>query len=84
MDSIFRKCKGTAGWFNVVRIARDEPQRYGKNGELLIAYDQTEEHQRRQSSVVSGTDMGRAAKIAEANRASMDGEAEKGFSDEIE
>ncbi|KAF2817095.1 sugar transporter family protein [Mytilinidion resinicola] len=41
MDSIFHK---TTSVFDVVRIARETPRRYGKNGELLIAYDDTEEH----------------------------------------
>lgn len=53
MDSIFRKAHGAAGYFNVVKIAYDEPRRFGKNGELLIAYDETEEHAQRQASVVS-------------------------------
>ncbi len=84
MDSIFRKCHGTAGWFTIVKIARDEPRRYGTNGELLIAYDETEDHQQRQASVVSGTDMGGEAKVAEANRLGSDGDAEKGYAKEIE
>ncbi|KAG7001320.1 hypothetical protein G7Y79_00032g066730 [Physcia stellaris] len=48
MDSIFRNAKG---WFSVVKIAREQPRRYGKSGELLIQYDETEEHARRQASV---------------------------------
>ncbi|KAK8047330.1 Sugar transporter STL1 [Apiospora saccharicola] len=44
MDAIFHKVKGLAGYFQVVDVARKEPQRYGKNGELLIAYEETEEH----------------------------------------
>ncbi|KAI6093160.1 general substrate transporter [Hypoxylon rubiginosum] len=44
MDSIFHKVRGAKGYFSVVGIARDEPRRYGKNGELLIAYEETEEH----------------------------------------
>lgn len=44
MDAIFHKVKGWAGYFQVVDVARKEPQRYGKNGELLIAYEDTEEH----------------------------------------
>jgi hypothetical protein len=36
VDDIFRKTKG---WFNVVSTARHQPQRYGKNGELLIEWD---------------------------------------------
>ncbi|KAK7731965.1 hypothetical protein SLS57_000943 [Botryosphaeria dothidea] len=40
MDTIFHK---TTSIFDVVKVARDEPRRYGKNGELLINYDDTEE-----------------------------------------
>ncbi|EKG12331.1 Sugar/inositol transporter [Macrophomina phaseolina MS6] len=40
MDTIFHK---TTSIFDVVRVAREEPRRYGKNGELLINYDDTEE-----------------------------------------
>ncbi|KAH8812863.1 sugar transporter family protein [Xylogone sp. PMI_703] len=41
MDAIFHKTKN---WFSVVSIARNEPRRYGKHGELLINYDETDEH----------------------------------------
>jgi len=51
IDTIFRKTKG---WFNVVSTAKHEPQRYGKNGELLIDYEQTEEHAIRSHSIASG------------------------------
>ncbi|KAH8664245.1 hypothetical protein BX600DRAFT_436805 [Xylariales sp. PMI_506] len=45
MDAIFHKVKGGAsGYLSVVGIARDEPRRYGKHGELLIDYEKTEEH----------------------------------------
>lgn len=47
MDNIFHKV--TPGWkgvFTVVRQARVEPRWYGKNGELLVDYEETEEHQR--------------------------------------
>ena len=50
MDTIFHK---TDHWWNVVRVAHHEPRRYGKNGELLVAYEQTDEYRRR-SSVASG------------------------------
>ncbi|KAI9802529.1 MAG: hypothetical protein M1833_001601 [Piccolia ochrophora] len=50
MDSIFRKSKG---WFDVVKVAQNEPRRYGKNGELLINYEETEEHAIRRASAVS-------------------------------
>ncbi|KAF8859442.1 major facilitator superfamily transporter monosaccharide [Acephala macrosclerotiorum] len=41
MDSIFQKTKSI---FTVVKRAKEEPRRYGKNGELLINYEETEEH----------------------------------------
>ncbi|KAK9777836.1 putative General substrate transporter [Seiridium cardinale] len=44
MDAIFHKAPGAKGWFSVVKVAREEPRRYGKNGELLIEYEKTEEH----------------------------------------
>jgi hypothetical protein len=50
MDTIFRK---TDSIFKLVGVARKEPHRYGKNGELLVNYEETEEHQRR-ASYVSG------------------------------
>ena len=46
MDSIFRKCHSYLG---LVKIARDEPRRHGKKGELLVNYEETEEHARRAS-----------------------------------
>jgi hypothetical protein len=33
IDTIFRKMKG---WFDVIGVARDEPQRYGKESRLSI------------------------------------------------
>ncbi|KAI9849863.1 MAG: hypothetical protein M1837_000077 [Sclerophora amabilis] len=50
MDAIFRK---TTNYFNCVSIARSEPRRYGKKGELLINYEDTEEHAQRLQSVAS-------------------------------
>ncbi len=44
MDSIFHKVTGWSAWFSVVHQAKIEPRRYGKKGELLIDYEQTEEH----------------------------------------
>ncbi|KAF3491792.1 putative MFS sugar transporter [Arthroderma uncinatum] len=44
MDSIFRKTKSI---FTAVKVARETPRRYGKNGEVLIDYNETEEHQTR-------------------------------------
>lgn len=59
MDEIFHKVHGWQGAFTVVKVARDKPRRYGKRGELLIPYEDTEEarevEHRRRSSVVSST-----------------------------
>ncbi|KAI1199978.1 general substrate transporter [Nemania serpens] len=44
MDAIFHKVHGAKGFLDVVRVAREEPLRYGRDGELLIAYDETAEH----------------------------------------
>lgn len=58
MDEIFHEVSGWRGAFTVVKVANQKPRRYGKNGELLIAYDDTveaQEVQRRKSSVVSAT-----------------------------
>jgi hypothetical protein len=46
MDSIFQKTKNI---FTVVWTAKHEPRRYGKNGEMLINYEESEEHFRRAS-----------------------------------
>lgn len=44
MDSIFHKVSpGWKGVFQVVHQAKVEPRRYGKNGELLMDYSDTEE-----------------------------------------
>lgn len=41
VDTIYRKTKG---WLDIVSIAANEPLRYGKHGEFLIDYEETEEH----------------------------------------
>jgi len=57
MDEIFHDTHGLKGVLDVVKIAREKPRRYGKNGELLIDYAGTEEarhvEDRRRSSVVA-------------------------------
>lgn len=50
MDVIFRKTTGLRGWFTVVNRAYVEPRRYGKHGEILIDYEETEIHQARRAS----------------------------------
>jgi len=57
MDEIFHQVHGFKGIFTVVKVAREMPRRYGKNGELLINYDETEEarrvSERRRSSIAA-------------------------------
>ncbi|KAL9066680.1 MAG: hypothetical protein Q9157_007056 [Trypethelium eluteriae] len=53
MDSIFMK---TDSIFTAVKVAKEEPRRYGKNGELLLSYEDTDLHmraERRKSSVAA-------------------------------
>jgi hypothetical protein len=54
MDEIFRK---STSIFDVVSVARDTPNRYGKSGELLINYLDTEAAHgaRRRSSLIEPT-----------------------------
>jgi len=47
MDSLFHKTKNI---FAVVWVAKHEPCRYGKYGEVLIEYEETGEHERRMSN----------------------------------
>ena len=61
MDEIFHDVSGFKGAFTVVKVAHDKPRRYGKNGELLINYDDTEEARRvsmRRNSSIAGQGMG--------------------------
>ncbi|KAF2185968.1 general substrate transporter [Zopfia rhizophila CBS 207.26] len=51
MDTIFHK---TTSIFNCVSIARNEPRRYGKNGEVLINYEEAEEMERRSNVAAQG------------------------------
>lgn len=53
MDEIFQDVHGFKGAFDVVKVAKHKPHRYGKNGELLISYEETETATRRRSSVGS-------------------------------
>jgi hypothetical protein len=49
MDTVFHN---TDSYLGVVHQAKILPRRYGKNGELLINYEDTEEHRR--SSIATG------------------------------
>jgi hypothetical protein len=69
MDEIFHK---TTTPFDVVKVAHDMPRRYGKRGELLINYADTEEArdtERRRSSVTgAGAGVGRGGILAEEEK----------------
>lgn len=56
IDTIFIKTKS---WFGAVSVAKNQPLRYGKNGELLIDYENTEEHFHRVSSAAHGRVVGK-------------------------
>lgn len=77
MDTIFRKCRSV---LTVVKIAKEEPQRYGKSGELLIHYEETEEHRQRQASVGAGigTEKPRREAVEHIDHANPDYSAENG------
>jgi hypothetical protein len=87
MDSIFQKTHRESNGsflqplFNIVKIAKTEPCRYSKNGEVLINYEETEEHreaERRRSSVVGGEK--RSTKAVENTSKTDPGDhAENGF-----
>jgi hypothetical protein len=67
MDEIFHK---TTNPFNVVKIAHDMPHRYGKKGELLVDYADTEQArdaERRRSSVVGAEKASETAEHVENN-----------------
>ncbi|KAI2470834.1 general substrate transporter [Annulohypoxylon bovei var. microspora] len=67
MDSIFHKVHGAQGYFSVVHVAEMEPRRYGKNGELLIAYEETDEHKAHVTRPARGS---ASASIDDAEKAS--------------
>lgn len=54
MDEIFHDVSGLKGALDVVKVSLIKPRRYGKKGELLINYNDTEEArnaERRRSSL---------------------------------
>ena len=75
MDSIFRR---TTSIFNVVKIARETPRRYGKNGELLVAYDETDEHRERVGAVTQDE---KATAFPDKSNVNPYNDAENGHSD---
>ena len=57
MDEIFQDVHGLRGALDVVKVSLTKPRRFGKNGELLIKYEETDHYrsvaERRRSSVAS-------------------------------
>ena len=57
MDEIFQDVHGLKGALTVVKVSLEKPRRFGKNGELLIAYEETDAYRntstRRRSSIAS-------------------------------
>ena len=77
MDEIFHQVHGFKGIFSVVKVAREMSRRYGKKGELLINYDETDGarrmSERRRSSIAVQEAGGARKKFS----ASPDGSGEK-------
>lgn len=82
MDEIFHKVHGWKGAFSVVKVAKTMPRRYGKHGELLIAYEDTEEAravgEMRRNSAVSAGAAEKAARTTDGAemREDLDGKSE--------
>jgi hypothetical protein len=67
MDEIFRAVHGFKGAFTVVKVAHEMPRRYGKKGELLINYEETDVARRmseRRHSSVAAQEAGVARKFS--------------------
>lgn len=65
MDEIFQETHGLRGAFDVVKIAKEKPRRYDKNGNLLINYDDTEYAHRRHSAAAGGLAQGKLQEKSE-------------------
>lgn len=69
--------------FTIVKIAKEEPHRYGKNGKVLINYEETQDHLRRASYVSDKSGTGRA--VENVQYANPDHRIETGFAgDKVE
>lgn len=73
IDEIFHEVHGFKGIFDVVKVAREKPRRYGKRGELLINYEDTEEARKiseRRRSSIAAQEVGSAAAGLRGEKAS--------------
>jgi hypothetical protein len=85
MDEIFHK---TTNPFDVVQIAHELPHRYDKHGNLLIAYNETDEFlqigERRRSSVARGASLTGAGGVGAAEHGNGVKDEEKGITEHRE
>ena len=68
MDEIFHDVHGIRGAFDVVKVSLTKPHRFGKKGELLISYEETEAYKRvgeRRRSSLAAQGMPEPRKIEE-------------------
>ncbi|KAK7743927.1 hypothetical protein SLS53_003949 [Cytospora paraplurivora] len=76
MDEIFQEAHGLKGALDVVKISIHKPRRYGKKGELLINYDETEYHMRHSTMASNGLNHHNADKEEKSETDCMTGVSE--------
>lgn len=54
MDEIFQECHGFKGALDVVKVAKEKPQRYDEHGNLMINYDTEIAHRRHPAAAEAG------------------------------
>lgn len=77
MDEIFQESRGLKGALDVVKNSFNKPRRYGKNGELLIDYDETEYHRRHLGITESGLQHRSPASEEKGGSDGVDGTSEE-------
>lgn len=77
MDEIFQEAHGLKGALDVVKISLNKPRRYGKNGELLINYDETEYHKRHAGAAHTGLQHRNASYQEKSETSGLDGTSEE-------
>ncbi|ROW10272.1 hypothetical protein VMCG_01923 [Cytospora schulzeri] len=77
MDEIFQEAHGLKGAIDVVQISLNKPRRYGKHGEVLIDYDETDYHRRHTSAAHTGLQHRNAAFQEKNETDGMDGTSEE-------
>lgn len=77
IDEIFQEAHGLKGALDVVKISINKPRRYGKKGELLINYDETEYHMRHSNMASNGLDHHNAGYREKSQAHCMEGASEE-------